>query len=79
VIYLPLAVEIANDRAREAERVALAWLAGQVDDFGNPRDPRRPNRARMLIALPVRVFSDVSHAISEVACTAATRIEGPAR
>jgi hypothetical protein len=78
VIYLPLALEIANDRTREAERLALAWLAGQVDDFGQPTKPRRPSRARALIARPVRAFSNASHAVSEVACSAATRIEGSA-
>lgn len=79
MIYLPLAIEIANDRSREASHRALvASLSGA--GFGQPGSPRRrPNRARTLIALPVRAFSDASHALSEVACSAATRIEGAAR
>ena len=76
MIYLPLAIELANDRAREAERHALAALAGHVASSGGPVGPRRPSRARRLIARPVRAFSDASHAVSEAACTAARRIEG---
>jgi hypothetical protein len=79
VIYLPLAIEIANERTREAERWALIAAAGRVGFGGSPLEPRRPNRARALIARPVRALSDATHAVSEVACSAATRIEGTAR
>ncbi|MFN8629786.1 MAG: hypothetical protein U0838_05510 [Chloroflexota bacterium] len=77
-MYLPIAVELANDRTREAKRRALVTEARRAA-LGVPNAPRRPNRARSLIALPVRALSDASHAVSEVACTAATRIEGQAR
>jgi hypothetical protein len=79
VIYLPLAIEIANERTREAERWALAAAAGRIGFAGSPLEPRRPRRARALIAVPVRALSDATHALSEAACTAATRIEGTAR
>jgi hypothetical protein len=74
MIYLPLAIEIANDRMREAEREAqrreLARVAAPA-----PRGPGRPNPLRALVARPL---SNASHAVSEAACTAATLIEGQA-
>ena len=79
MIYLPLAIEIANERSREAEHRALIAAAGRADFAGSPVAPRRPNRARTLIARPVRVLSDATHAFSEAACSAAIRIEGAAR
>jgi hypothetical protein len=78
VIYLPLALDIANERTREAKHIALMASARSASPAGKPDDPRRPNRARQLIALPVRALSDASHALSEVACVAASRIEGAA-
>ena len=82
MIYLPLAIEIANERSREAEhlaRTAALVAASRAAASGVSTPPRRPSRARALIATPFRAFSDASHAVSEAACTAATRIEGPAR
>ena len=77
MIYLPLAHEIAMERSEEARRRALA--AGRSMASGGANEPRRPNRARTLLARPVRALSDASHAVSEAACSAATRIEGVAR
>ena len=79
MIYLPLAIAIANDRAREAEQFARSRDAARGAAAAAPQDPRRPSRGRALAARPVRALSDASHALSEVACWAATRIEGPAR
>jgi hypothetical protein len=79
MIYLPIAIELANRRTRELERLALAREASYIATSANPRGPRRPNLARRALALPVRALSDASHALSEAACTAATRIEGTAR
>lgn len=76
MIYLPLALELANDRVREARREALAHAAGHVASSGNADGPRRPSRARRLVARPVRIVSNASFALSEAACTAARRIEG---
>jgi len=79
VIYLPVALELANERTREAERHALIAAAGRVA-FDDPSgSPRRPSRARAILAMPVRAVSDASHALSEAACSAASRIEGAAR
>ena len=79
MIYLPLAIEIVNERTREAEHRALIAAAGRVDFAISPMTPRRPSRARTLAARTVRAISDVTHAFSEAACSAATRIEGAAR
>jgi hypothetical protein len=79
MIYLPIALELAHQRTRELERRALAAEASYFGMPGDPREPRRPNLARRAMARPVRAFSSASHALSEAACTAATRIEGAAR
>ena len=76
MLYFLIAMELANERAREARQRALIAAAGHVASTGGPLGPRRPNRARLLIARPVRALSDASHAFSEAACSAATAIEG---
>ncbi|HEY4751965.1 MAG TPA: hypothetical protein VIH37_01695 [Candidatus Limnocylindrales bacterium] len=76
MLYFLIAMELANERAREARQRALIAAAGHVASTGGPLGPRRPNRARVLIARPVRALSDASHAFSEAACSAATAIEG---
>lgn len=78
MMYLPVAIELANARTRELELRAIAAEAARTAMSANPRGPRRPSLVRHAIALPVRALSDISHALSEVACTAATRIEGSA-
>ena len=89
-MYLPVAIDLASRRTRELELraqhmdlIALASLAGRIAPYGDPEDPgqpdrgpRRPGRVRAIVARPVRALSDVSHALSEVACAAAVRIEG---
>lgn len=76
MIYLPIALEIASDRAREARHLALVAAAGHVAVGGPDLPPRGPHRARSRIAGAVRAFGDASHALSEAACTVASRIEG---
>ena len=79
MMYLPVAIEIQRRRTRELELRALAAEASHIAMSGNPRGPRRPNMVRRVIARPVRALSYASQALSEAACTAATRIEGAAR
>jgi hypothetical protein len=79
VIYMPLAIDIVNERSREARQHALIAAAGRIEFSGPSGSPQRPSRARALVARPVRALSDASHALSEAACSAATRIEGAAR
>jgi hypothetical protein len=76
VIYLPIAMDIAAERVREAERRSLAAVAGRVEFGGAPGAPRRPSRARALLAGSVRALGDATHTASEAFCAAASRIEG---
>ncbi len=76
-MYLPLAIEIANDRTREAEMVARRREAGRAA-AGSPEGPRRPSRVRRLAARPFSALADATHAMSEAATTAATLIMGRA-
>ncbi|MHB8958925.1 MAG: hypothetical protein ACYDAN_04790 [Candidatus Limnocylindrales bacterium] len=78
MIYLPIALELAQERTRELERRALAAEAAYLAMSADPRQPRRPSLVRRALARPVRALSDASHALSEAACTAAARIEGTA-
>lgn len=78
MIYLPIAIELAKERTRELERHARAVEESYLAMHGTPLGPRRPKLARRTLARPVRALSNASHALSEVACTAATRIEGSA-
>lgn len=72
-----VALDLANERMREEQlRAARHRL---LRDAGNVRfdgQPPRPDRIRSLIARPVRAFSSATHAVSEAACVAASRIEG---
>ncbi len=77
MIYLPLAIEIANDRSREAAKYVQQREMARA--AAPSRGPRRPNPLRALAARPVRALGDASHALSEAACLAAIRIEGGAR
>ncbi len=79
MMYLPVAIELQRQRARELELRARAAEASHIAMLGNPRGPVRPNMVRRVIARPVRALGDASHALSEAACAAATRIEGTAR
>lgn len=72
-----IALDLAHDRAREAERAAAhARLVREATEARRLIQPARPGGVRRVMATPLRAFSDVTHAVSEVACSAATRIEG---
>ncbi len=72
-----VAIDLANQRAREAERATLQWRLAQ-DQWGEGWDAPGPrfSRVRAWLARPVRSASHVMHAVSEATCTIATRIEG---
>ncbi len=75
--YGIIALDLAHERAREAELAASrARLAREATEGRRSTRPAQPGSIRRLIATPLRAFSDVTHAASEVACSAATRIEG---
>ena len=70
-------LDLATDRARELmEQAARSQLAREAGRMGGPaRPPRRPS-IRALLAVPVRAFGDATHALSDLAGAAASRIEG---
>jgi hypothetical protein len=71
------ALDIASDRRREEElAIARTMLLREATDVRNDGRPPRPSRIRALVARPIRAFSDATHAVSEAACMAASRIEG---
>lgn len=78
MIYLPIAIELAKERTRDLERRALAAEAASLAMSADPRGPRRPSRVRHALARAFRAMSGASHTLSDAACAAATRIEGPA-
>lgn len=78
-MYTVIALDIARERQREADRARLAREVRRArDQAGSPQRFGGPNPFRALAARPIRAISDASHALSEVTCTAATRIEGRA-
>ena len=68
-------IDLARDRAREAESEAARWryeheLARRVAATAGPGPFRRT------LAGAMRGFSDVTSMVADAACAAATRIEG---
>ena len=75
--YGMIALDVARERSREAADVARRER--QIREFRaarHPAEPRRPWRARGVVAGPVRAFSDLMYAVAKAACTAASLIEG---
>jgi hypothetical protein len=71
--YLGLiALDIANERADEARQRAERWRQ-LANDESQPAP--RPGIGRRAAAGVLRRFSDASHALSEAACEAASRLE----
>ena len=72
-----IALDLANERAREAREEAARW---RVSHQGHPAAIRggapRHRAVRAVVARPIRAFSDATHSMSDAACRAATRIEG---
>ena len=72
-----IALDLARERARDLERAATDHrLLKEALDVRGDAPPPRPDGFRTLIARPVRAFSAATHAVSEAARVAATRIEG---
>ncbi len=72
-----VALDLARERARDLERAATVHrLLREARDLRGDAPPPRRDGLRSLVARPVRAFSAATHAVSEVACMAATRIEG---
>jgi len=77
--YALVELTLANDRTREAEEQARRWrLEREAREAARQSAEPQPSRARAWLAAPVRALSNATHGFSEVACSVATRIEGPA-
>ena len=73
-----VALDLARDRSRDLERAATDHRLLREATYlrGDAQPPRPDAGIRSLVARPVRAFGAATHAVSEVACVAATRIEG---
>ena len=72
--HCPGALDLARERTRELERAADR--ARLIHSLRSGATPTRPHWMRGLVARPLRALSNASHAVSDVACAAATRLEG---
>lgn len=68
------ALDLANDRAREARDAAAQWQLVHAADFDAPMVDR-PSFGRHLVAVALLRFSNASHSLGEAACEAATRLD----
>lgn len=72
-----IALDLVRERSHELDRAAArARVAYEASLLRSDAEPPRPNGFRSLLARPVRAFSSATHAVSDAACVAATRIEG---
>jgi hypothetical protein len=75
--YGLVALDLARERSRDLERAATDHrLLKEARHVRGDARPPRPDGLRSALARPVRAFSAATHAVSEVACVAARRIEG---
>ena len=72
-VFYEIASGHIRDLEREADEDRLAAIARHREL--TPAQPRR-SPARVVAARAFRGLSDASHAVSEAACSAATRLEG---
>ena len=71
--YLGLvALDVANQKAREAEAQAERW---RLSRLVAPKADPRPGLGRRAAAVALRRFSNASYSVSEAACAAASRLE----
>jgi hypothetical protein len=69
------ALDLANDRAREARDAAARWQLLHQADADAPVVQRQPGFGRHLVAVALLRFSSASHSLGEAACDAATRLD----
>ena len=79
MLYTVIALQIASERAREADRQRLSHEARRAA-FMTPTSPRPGLRRslRSLAARPVRAMGRFAEVLADVACSAASHIEGVA-
>ena len=69
------ALDLANDRAREARDAAYQWQLVHAADADAPIAERKQGLARRITAGALRRISDASLSLGEAACDAASRLE----
>ncbi len=69
------ALEVANQRTREAQDNADRWRLLHATDAGANEPAARPGVGRRVAAVALRRFSDASLSVGEAACAAAARLE----
>jgi hypothetical protein len=76
-IQAQLALDIARERAAEAQRHALANEARAFteDEARRHATPAAPGRMRLIAAAALRSVSGAFGSVSDAACDAATRID----
>lgn len=72
--YGIIALDLARERSRDLEREASRRRL--IASLRSGATPTRPHWMRGLVARPLRALGNASHAVSEVARVAATRLEG---
>ena len=79
-MYLPygmIALDLARERARELQREAEHHrLVAEARAAGARPGAAQPRRPRAIAARLVRWFGDATQALSDAACSVATRLEG---
>ena len=74
--YTLFAMDLANERAREAREEAERWHITHARERRALERAGMTSAVRMLLARLVLRFSDLTGSLSDAACRAATRIEG---
>lgn len=69
------ALDLANERTREAYDAAERWRLLHGADADAPVVERQPGLGRHLIAVALLRFSNASLTVGEAACEAATRLD----
>ena len=69
------ALDLANERNREAQDDAARWRLVHAADADAPVAERRPSFGRHLVAVALLRFSNASLSLGEAACEAATRLD----
>ena len=69
------ALDLANERAREARDAAFQWQLVHLADDDPHVCERQQSLGRRVAAGALRRFSDASLSVGEAACDAASRLE----
>lgn len=75
--YGIIALDLARERAREAEQAARRYqMIREADGARRLADGEHPARLRIAVASSIRAIGTAARALSDAASVVATRIEG---